>query len=271
MIAALVAAVFGLIAGSFLNVCIHRLPRDLSALHPRRSFCPTCGRRIPGWCNIPVVSYLLLKGRCLHCRTAIPLRYPIVEALTSASFFGAVLLYGISLAAGRLMLLAALTIALTFTDIEERILPDEMTLGGAVLGVLFAAFVPMRTGLVSMLLFRHGPRTQSIAESVIGALFGSLVVWLIGEAYVRIRHREGLGFGDVKMLAMIGAFLGLEGSLLTMMLGSVMGAISGVIFIKATGREMSSYELPFGAFLGAGALIVAFLGDPALRWYTHAG
>jgi len=271
LLTALIAAVLGLIVGSFLNVCIYRLPRDLSVARPARSFCPECEKTIAWYDNIPVLSYFLLRRRCRHCSAAIPLRYPLVEALTAAAFFGAGYLFGATARGARLALFSALLIGLIFTDMEERILPDEMTLGGALAGLIFAAFVPMRPGLVSILLFRHGPRFQSLAESAVGALFGSLIMWLFGELYKRLRGREGLGLGDVKMLAMIGAFVGLEASLMTIMLGSILGAIAGIAFIRATGRDMSSYELPFGSFLGFAALVVAFLGEPALRWYTHTG
>ncbi len=271
MLEALIAAIFGLIIGSFLNVCIYRLPRDLSVATPARSFCPSCEKTISWYDNLPLVSYLLLRGRCRNCGAVIPLRYLLVEVLTALSFFGAVLLFGVSPAGGRLALFAALLIALIFTDLEERILPDEITLGGTIIGLALAWFVPMRHGLVSVLLFRQGPRVQSISESAAGALLSSLGMWLVGELYLRLRQREGLGFGDVKMLALVGAFLGIEGSMMTIMLGSLLGAISGLAFIKATGRDMSTYELPFGSFLGAAALVVAFLGEPALSWYAHAG
>jgi leader peptidase (prepilin peptidase)/N-methyltransferase len=271
LLAALIAAAVGLIIGSFLNVCIFRLPRDLSVASPARSFCPSCEKTIAWYDNIPIASYFLLRRHCRHCGAAIPLRYPLVEALTALSFFGAVYLHGVSAAGARLAIFCALIIALIFTDIEERILPDEMTLGGAIAGVVFAWFVPMRTGLVSVLLFRHSLRTQSLGESLVGALVGSIGVWAIGELYRKVRHREGLGLGDVKMLAMTGAFLGLEGSFLIIMIGSLLGAVSGLVFIKATGRDMSSYELPFGSFLGVAALAIAFLTDPALHLYSHAG
>jgi len=271
LLEALIAAFFGLIIGSFLNVCIYRLPRDLSVARPARSFCPECGKTIAWYDNLPVLSYFVLRRRCRHCAAVIPARYPLVEALTAAAFFGAVMLHGVSLAGARLALFSALIVALVFTDLEERILPDEMTLGGTVAGLAFAAFVPMKAGLVSMLLFERGARVQSIAESVVGALFSSLSIWLIGELYWRVRHREGLGFGDVKMLAMIGAFLGLEGSVLTMMVGAICGAVSGLVYTKVAGRDMATYELPFGSFLGFAALVVAFAGDPALRWYAGAG
>lgn len=269
MAEALIAAVIGLLIGSFLNVCIFRLPRDLSVARPARSFCPACEKTIAWYDNIPIVSYFLLRRHCRHCGAAIPLRYPLVEALTAASFFGAAWLYGPSAAAVRLALFAALLIALIFTDFEERILPDEMTLGGAVAGVVFACFLPMRPGIVTALMFRYSERAQSIGESLAGALLASVGIWAVGELYRRVRHKEGLGLGDVKMLAMIGAFLGVERTFLTIMLGSLLGAVSGLIYIKVTDRDLATYELPFGSFLGVAALAIAFLTDPALVAHSH--
>ena len=271
MPAALIAAVAGLIVGSFLNVCIFRLPRDLSVARPARSFCPSCEKTIAWYDNVPILSYFLLRRKCRHCGAVIPLRYPLVEALTAASFFGAAMLHGVSAAGARLALFSALLIGLIFTDLEERILPDEITLGGTAAGLVFAWFVPMPIGLISVLLFHQSQRVQSLAESLAGALVASLGVWVIGELYRRVRDREGLGLGDVKMLAMMGAFLGLGGSFLALMAGAMLGAVTGLIFIRLTRRDMSSYELPFGSFLGVAALAVAFLTDPALPFFSHAG
>ncbi len=271
MIEALLAALAGLLIGSFLNVCIYRLPRDLSVVSPR-SFCPKCEKPIAWYDNIPLLSYLLLRGRCRNCGEAIPARYPIVELLTAVAFFCAVFLLGPTAAALKFCAFSAIVITLVFADLEERILPDEFTLGGTAAGVLFAAFVPLNWGLVRLLLMRiQSERLLSMGESLFAALFCAGTLWLVGNLYQRIRHREGLGFGDVKMVAMIGAFLGLQGALLTLIAGSLLGALVGLGYFWFTGKDASTYELPFGTFLGAAALGVGFFGEVFLNWYQRLG
>jgi leader peptidase (prepilin peptidase)/N-methyltransferase len=197
-------------------------------------------------------------------------RYPIVELLTAVFFFCAVWMLGPTVAAMKFCVFSAILITLVFSDLEERILPDEFTLGGAALGVIFAAFVPFNYGLVRLLLMRvDNPSLVSMAESLFSALFCGGTLWLVGFLYEKIRHREGLGFGDVKMVAMIGAFLGLQGALLTLIAGSLLGAIVGLCYIWFTGKDASTYELPFGTFLGTAALGVGFFGEVFLIWYTH--
>lgn len=257
MIEACLAAIFGLLIGSFLNVCIYRLPRDLSVVQPR-SYCPNCENTIAWYDNVPVVSYVALGGRCRGCRASIPLRYPLVELLTAAAFFLGVYTLGLTAAALKFSIFAAMQIALLFTDLEERILPDEFTIGGAVIGVVFAAFVPPPGGLLQFFVPQEWDRRiVSMLEAAIAALFVSGVLWSIGELYYRVRHREGLGLGDVKMVAMIAAFLGVAGALFTVVVGSVLGSICGLVYIWLARKEAATYELPFGSFLAVGALLVA--------------
>ncbi|HEX4593847.1 MAG TPA: prepilin peptidase [Bryobacteraceae bacterium] len=271
MIEAALAALAGLLIGSFLNVCIYRLPRDISVVAPR-SFCPECDKQIAWFDNIPLLSYMILRGRCRKCGERIPMRYPIVELLTAGFFFCAVWMLGPTVAAMKFCVFSAILITLVFSDLEERILPDEFTLGGAALGVIFAAFVPFNYGLVRLLLMRvDNPRLVSMAEALFSALFCGGTLWLVGFLYEKIRHREGLGFGDVKMVAMIGAFLGLQGALMTLIAGSLLGAIVGLCYIWFTGKDASTYELPFGTFLGAAALGVGFFGEVFLTWYNRLG
>ncbi|HET8549279.1 MAG TPA: prepilin peptidase [Bryobacteraceae bacterium] len=258
MLEAAFAGLFGLLIGSFLNVCIYRLPRDLSVVRPR-SFCPNCERQIGWFDNIPVLTWILLRGRCRHCKARISVRYPLVEALTGGLFFAAFALHGPGLPAVKLALFSALQVGLVFTDLEERILPDEFTIGGTVAGLAFSPFVPVPF-LFMPLFFPPEADTRwiSLAESVFGAAVTSITLWSIGVLYRRVRGREGLGLGDVKMLAMIGAFLGVPGALLTVVVGSLAGSILGLAFIVATRRSARTYELPFGTFLGAAAVAVAF-------------
>jgi leader peptidase (prepilin peptidase)/N-methyltransferase len=258
LIYAILAGLFGLLIGSFLNVCIFRLPRDLSVVTPR-SFCPECEAPIAWFDNIPLLSYLILRARCRKCGKRIPLRYPLVELLTGAVFFCAVWAAGLNAGACKLCVFGAILIALVFSDLEERILPDEFTLGGTLVGILFAIWVPMKFGIMHLLLFSvRNTGVLSLAEAAFAAGFCAGTLWLVGALYQRIRHREGLGFGDVKMVAMIGAFLGLQGALLTLIVGSLLGAIVGLCYIWFTGKDASTYELPFGTFLGTAALGVGF-------------
>jgi leader peptidase (prepilin peptidase)/N-methyltransferase len=259
LIEACLAALAGLLIGSFLNVCIYRLPRDLSVVKPR-SFCPKCDGPISWFDNIPLLSYLLLRGRCRKCGAQISFRYPLVELLTAAAFFAAFWFLGRSVAAAKFAVFGAILIGLVFSDLEERILPDELTLGGAAAGIAFAVFVPQDWGLISLLLRTvHNARLISAMEAAFAALFCAGTLWIVGALYQKVRNREGLGLGDVKMVAMIGAFLGLQGALMTLIVGSLLGAIVGLSYIWFTGKDASTYELPFGTFLGAAALGVGFL------------
>ncbi len=267
---ALVAGLFGLLIGSFLNVCIFRLPRDLSVVYPR-SYCPECEEGIRWYDNIPLVSYLLLRGRCRHCKERIPVRYPLVElttALVFASFAGTV---GLTLEAGKYFLFSALMIGMVATDVEERILPDEFTLGGWGAGLLLAWFLPIPGDLVGLLLSLGGqdwtPRQLSLAECAVGSIAPASVMWACGLFYHLVRGREGLGFGDVKMLGCIGAFVGLRLTMLIFFLGSVAGAVLGVAYILHRSKDMALYELPFGSFLGAAAVLVMMSEAGVFAWY----
>jgi leader peptidase (prepilin peptidase)/N-methyltransferase len=271
LIPALIAALAGLLIGSFLNVCIYRLPRDLSVVSPR-SYCPQCEGPIPWFDNIPLLSYLVLAGRCRKCGQRIPARYPLVELLTAAAFFCAVWFLGPTAAAAKFCVFGTIVITLLFSDLEERLLPDEFTLGGVIIGVVFAVFVPLPPGLVAILFYSlRNPRVISTGESLFAALFCAGALWLVGALYQKVRHREGLGFGDVKMVAMIGAFLGIQGALLTLITGSLLGAIVGLCYIWFTGKDASTYELPFGTFLGIAALGVGLFTDLIAAWYTRLG
>jgi len=237
-----------------------------------RSFCPHCDRGIAWYDNVPVLSYMVLGGRCRKCGERIPVRYVLVELLTSAAFFSSVWVLGPTAAGLKFCAFGAILITLVFSDFEERILPDEFTIGGTVLGVVFAAFVPLNWGIMRLLLMSvQSQRVVSVAESIFAAVFCAGALWLVGALYQKIRHREGLGLGDVKMVAMIGAFLGLQGALLTLIVGSLLGALVGLCYIWFTGKDASTYELPFGTFLGAAALGVGFFGEVFLSWYNRLG
>jgi leader peptidase (prepilin peptidase)/N-methyltransferase len=256
----IVALVFGLLIGSFLNVCIHRWPRNRSVVKPR-SHCVRCRKIIAWYDNIPLVSYLVLGGRCRYCGAKISLRYPVVEFLTAILFFYFAATLGVTPLAVKMCVFSAILIALIFCDLEKRILPDEFTKGGIVLGLLFAIFVPVPDITAQALFWMAGAELsgslRSLAESALGAFLPAFCLWGGGWLYYKIRHREGLGFGDVKLIAMVGSFLGLRGALFTLIVGSVAGSVIGFTYIKLTGKDPSTYELPFGTFLGAAALFAA--------------
>jgi leader peptidase (prepilin peptidase)/N-methyltransferase len=248
------AALFGLLIGSFVNVCIYRLPRDLSVVAPR-SFCPECGRQIAWYDNLPVLSYAVLRGRCRHCAKGISTRYLVVELTTAALFALTAYRYGPTLSAVKWCIFGAIMVALFWTDLEERILPDELTLGGAAAGLALSIAVP-----VPGMFFSHWGRwARSTADALIAGMALSLPIWGLGSLYGRIRKREALGRGDVKLLATIGVFLGLEDGLLALLLGAVAGSVVGLAYIFWTRKDAASYELPFGSFLCLGAIAVPLI------------
>lgn len=271
MIEVTLAFVAGLLIGSFLNVCIYRLPRDLSVVAPR-SFCPACEKQISWYDNVPIISFLILRGRCRNCQQSIPLRYPLVELATAFLFGTAVFQWGVSVQAVKYCVLSAILVTLIGSDLEERILPDEFTIGGTVLGLILSWFVPLTIGFSFLFAtFTRNIHVLSLIESILGALVSGGSIWVVGEVYYKLRKREGLGLGDVKMVAMIGAFLGLQGALLTLILASLLGGVGGLLYILLTGKNASTYQLPFGAFLGMSAMIVGVFGEAIIRWYSGLG
>jgi leader peptidase (prepilin peptidase) / N-methyltransferase len=271
MLEAILAFLAGLLIGSFLNVCVYRLPRDLSVVRPR-SHCPECEKQIAWYDNIPLVSYIRLKARCRHCGARIPWRYPAVELLTGLLFFLIVFALGPGLMAVKLCLFCALMVGMMFTDLEERILPDEFTLGGTVVGLALAWFVPVNDIIAHLLLFRYAKvwdlRWFSLAESVAGAAIPALLLWFGGYLFEKLRGKEGMGLGDVKMMAMMGSFFGVSASLLILILGALAGSLIGYTYIKITKQEPDSYQLPFGTFLAAAGIFVALQGEKVLHWYA---
>jgi len=242
------AAAFGGLVGSFLNVCIYRLPLDKSVVWPA-SACPHCGRQLSWYENVPVLSWLALRARCRTCAAPIGVRYPIIEALTAAMFGFAWWYYGPGvLLASRLVLGCAL-IVLFAIDLEHQLLPNAITLPGIIVGVVFSFFAE-----------------PGWMASLIGVLVGGGLLYGVAEVYYRVRHEEGLGMGDVKMLAMVGAFLGWKLTLLTLMLASLSGTVIGLSLI-VSGRGGMKYALPFGTFLALGAAAAATVGSPLLTWY----
>lgn len=260
----------GLVIGSFLNVCILRIPAGES-IHRPRSRCPQCKAPVRANDNIPVVSWLLLGGKCRACKTRISPMYPAVELLTGLLFLGSYEAFDLTVEAGKWAVFAALLIVLTVTDVRERILPDKVNFAGLGIGLAFSFFIRPFDGAALWLAnraFSFPPPAPvlSFTDAVLGAVAGSGLLWIVAEGYFRLRGREGMGLGDVKMMAMAGAFLGLKRTLLTILAGSLLGSVIGSALILASGKGRD-YELPFGTFLGAGALLVVFFGTPALNWY----
>jgi leader peptidase (prepilin peptidase)/N-methyltransferase len=244
----LLVALGGLIIGSFLNVCAHRLPRGASIVSPP-SRCTTCGRLLSWYDNVPVLSYAVLGGKCRSCRAPISIMYPLVEVTTAAVFVVGYLRYGLTPLLAIRLLFACAMIVLFVIDLQHRILPNRITIPGIVAGFVFSLFA--EPGWISSLL---------------GIALGGGLLLAVSEVYYRVRHEEGLGMGDVKMLAMIGAFLGWKLVLLTLLLSSFLGSLVGVAILIVK-KESLKYALPFGTFLAAAALLSAVSGDALIAWY----
>ncbi|MEW5974905.1 MAG: prepilin peptidase [Acidobacteriota bacterium] len=263
----------GLIIGSFLNVCIARLPKSESVVFPR-SHCTQCGGAIAGYDNIPVLSYLILRGRCRICGAGISWQYPAVEVLTAATFVTTYWIVGVQLKTAIFLLFFSAMIVLVFIDLNHRILPNLITLPGIVVGVICSLLAPVEDGTAEFLFSVLGwsvpiPRAYSVLDSLLGAMVCGGFLWVVAELYLKIRKIEGLGFGDIKLMGMVGAFLGVRLALMTIMLGSFVGAVTGLIFIRLAGKD-SRYELPFGSFLGLAAIFAALWGQRMIQGYSQA-
>jgi leader peptidase (prepilin peptidase) / N-methyltransferase len=308
------AAIFalGLCFGSFLNVCIYRLPREKSVVTPR-SACPHCGDPIPLYHNLPVLSWLILRGKCRSCQQPISPRYLVIEILTGLLFLGCYAHFGLTLAALKCVVLGYLLLGLVFTDAETKLLPDAMTLPGLALGIGFSLVVPVNDlasrimpGLVSPAMRSEiSWRIWSLSDSLLGAAVGASFLYGAAAIYLRARGVEGMGFGDVKLMALIGAFLGTKLTVFTIFAASLTGSLFGLsavlaVWIKrlrriearrASSHIISSgissdqarrrawqsarlalryYEMPFGVFLGGMALLSFLFGNRLLHWYWRA-
>ncbi|HKV94048.1 MAG TPA: prepilin peptidase [Candidatus Angelobacter sp.] len=306
---------FGLVFGSFLNVCIYRMPREISVVSPR-SACPACEAPIAGYDNIPVLSWLILRGKCRNCKAPISPRYAMVELLTGMAFmmafFAAMgllpgtvvipdlwcdIVGGPLIAALKLCVLCFLLIGLIFTDAETQLLPDLLTKPGIVLGLAFSLAVPLEGPAHYLPFVIHNCRILSLVNSLAGSILGAAFILGAALLYEAIRGAEGMGRGDVKLMALIGGFVGVELTLLVLLLGSVIGSLFGMLLIfgvwlkrlarrrrripsepakVARARAWQSarlipryFPIPFGVFLGIGALIAAFWGHALIDWYKN--
>jgi leader peptidase (prepilin peptidase) / N-methyltransferase len=292
---------FGLAFGSFLNVCIYRLPLDLSVVSPG-SACPKCATPIRFYDNIPVLSWLVLLGRCRKCKTRISPRYLLVELLTASLWLACYAYFGFTLDTLKYCAFGFLLLGLIFTDAETHLLPDMMTLPGLALGLVFSLFVPVND-MASQLLPGLGSlpvsaevswRLLSLVDSLLGAAVGASFIYGAGAIYLRARGVEGMGFGDVKLMAMVGAFLGMKLTIFTLFTASIAGSLFGlstvfVVWVKRTRRRMTRHhesarearrrawesatialrrhQMPFGVFLGGMAMVAFFFGNEFLHWY----
>jgi leader peptidase (prepilin peptidase)/N-methyltransferase len=255
-VASVFVLAFGLILGSFLNVCIHRLPLGESVVHPR-SRCPRCGQTIVWYHNVPVLSWLVLRGRCADCAAPISLRYPFVEALSGATLLALWHAYGPGVAFAIASAFALAMIVLFFTDWDHQLLPDAVTLTGTAAGFAVAWFNP----------FLAGAGWGRVWSALAGAALGSGVLWGVGAVYGRLRGVEAMGMGDVKMMAMVGAFTGPAGVLFTIFAASLGGAAIGLALIPLRGGSLAD-KLPFGCFLAPAAIGALLIGRRALAAYV---
>ena len=266
-------AVFGLIFGSFLNVCITRVPRGESIVTPG-SHCPACGHNIRWHDNIPVLSYVLLRGRCRDCGQPISLLYPLVEILTAVAFLLEYWRYGLTLEFVRGVIFAMLVIVLIFTDLRERRIPHKISLTGIALGMVFSLFVPVDNRPAGWILAQWRIFPSSLLLSLFGALSGALIgggiFYAVGEIFYHLRHKEGLGFGDVMLMLLVGTFLGPPLTLMTILFGSLLGSFIAIPLTMIS-PKFRNYQWPYGTFLGVAALYASIGGDALLRAYLQWG
>lgn len=286
---ACVLAVAGLVFGSFLNVCISRIPRELSIVTPR-SRCPRCGELIRWYHNIPVISFIGLQGRCADCGEPISARYPVVELLTAVLFVACFAKFGWGLALLKFCVLSFLLVGLIFTDAETGLLPAEFTYTGIGLGLLFAWLVPVDSRGTDFFLRLLGMRPlsdlrqASVLDAMVAMLSGAAFFYCIWALYYLVRKRHGLGIGDIALIAMCGAFLGLKLTLFVLFAAPVLGSIYAIGWLgwnairrreagvgdrsRPTTAEMLRLgEVPFGVFLGACTLVAVFFGEGVWSHY----
>lgn len=247
------AFVLGAVVGSFLNVCIYRLPAGKSIVSPP-SACPGCGNRIRWYDNVPIVSWFLLRGRCRHCRAPIAWRYPLVEALNGLLTLLLFHKFGPTFAFLALFVFCSSLVAITFIDLDHQIIPDEISLPGIVLGFVCSFFLPWTGWLTSLL----------------GILLGGGSLFLVAWGYEKLTGKEGMGGGDIKLLAMMGAFLGWRSVPFIIFAASLVGSVIGIAAMLIQKKD-GKLAIPFGPFLAFGALLYIFYGRKLILWYLTLG
>ncbi|MCP4641625.1 MAG: prepilin peptidase [bacterium] len=263
---AVVAFILGGMIGSFLNVCVYRIPKGESVIHPR-SKCPNCGNMIVWYDNIPMVSWLILNARCRQCRTPISWQYPLVEAITATLFLLVYLRFGLVAATPVYLLLVASLVLVTFVDLTDWTIPDEVTLPGIPIGIACS--------VVAMIFPNSGFRLEymynDVFDSVIGVVVGGGSLYLLDKLTLLILKKRGMGFGDVKLLAMLGAFLGWKGVILIIVVASFIGSFIGIAVVgiqHARGKGEKDHYLPFGPYLALGGVVVLFFGSDIIELYN---
>ncbi len=268
-----IVAIFGLIFGSFLNVCILRVPRRESIVRPG-SHCPSCGSAIRWYDNIPVLSYVLLRGRCRDCGKRISLLYPLVEILTAVVFLLEFRHYGLTPGFLKSAIFAMLMIVLIFTDLRERRIPHKITLFGIGLGIALSLLIPVDNRPIGWILADWKVFPSAVLLSLMGALVGALVggglFFVVGEAFYHLRHKEGLGFGDVMLMLVVGVFYGPSLTLMTIMLGSLLGTAIAIP-LALFSSKFRDYQWPYGSFLGIAAIYASIGGEALLHAYLSWG
>jgi leader peptidase (prepilin peptidase)/N-methyltransferase len=241
--------VLGLIVGSFSNVCIYRVPRNESVIYPA-SHCPKCRAKIKPLDNIPLLSYILLKGRCRNCESKISIQYPVVEFLSGLIYLIIYLIYGLSIQSLVYIILSSALIIMAFIDLQEQIIPDIISLPGIVVGLILSFIVPY----------------MSFINSALGALVGGGIILIIAWVGSIVFKKEAMGGGDVKLTAMIGAFLGWRYTIISLFLGFFIGALIGIILIMTKIKKRED-AIPFGPFIALGSIITLLCGEKILSWY----
>lgn len=257
--------IFGLVIGSFLNVCIYRLPRRRTVVLSR-SRCPHCDTPLKPWENIPLLSFLLLRGKCGTCGGPISWVYPLVEGLNALLFYLLFLKYHFGYPFFVNLVFFAMLLVLIFVDLFERILPDIVTLGGLVVGIVVSPLQSNEFLDANSFFIRLNAPWGAYLQSALGVVAGAGILWAVAMLYLKIRKIEGMGFGDIKMMGMVGAFLGWRYVWMTILLGSFIGSLVGSIYIFILGKG-ARYELPFGTFLGAAAILTTLWGQDLVGWY----
>ncbi|MCU1267581.1 MAG: hypothetical protein JWM21_3899 [Acidobacteria bacterium] len=272
----IITGVFGAIIGSFLNVVIHRLPQEESIVFPN-SRCPSCTAAIAWYDNIPVLSYLLLRGQCRSCKTGIAIRYPAVELLTALLYVAVTWRDGLSLALPFDLIFVSALVALIFIDAEHMLLPNAITYPGVIFALVARLVIPLGGGAphfddLEPLTrgFLHGMPlwAASVIGAVIGGLIGGGSLWLMGWTWEKLRGIEAMGLGDVKMMFMVGAYLGWRLTILTIFFGVLSGSLIGIALMVRQGRRNMQMLLPFGVFLGIGAIAALLIGSQVVVWYA---
>jgi leader peptidase (prepilin peptidase)/N-methyltransferase len=244
---------FGMCIGSFLNVCIYRLPSSTSIINPSRSFCPQCNSAIQFYDNIPVLSYLWLKGRCRNCKAPISPRYPLVELMTGILAIAILFKFHLTLEGVIYFVFTSSLLVITFIDIDHKIIPDIISLPGIPIGLAASFVLPAMT----------------FKSSLLGLLAGGGSLLLVAWTYSLITRKEGMGGGDIKLLGMIGTFIGWKGVIFTIFAASLTGTLVGMIVMLLKGKNLK-FAIPFGPFLSIGAMSYVFFGEKVLFWYLHS-